>query len=130
MAKRGPKRIEIDWKEFDKLALMQCTLNEVAAWFECSPDTIENRVKEEHGVKFSDYYAEKRNRGKIALRRAQWQAATSGNTSMMIFLGKQYLEQSDKVEQKLSGQVDQKQITETPAEQLQRIKDMLKDDVK
>ena len=38
----------------------------------------------------------KRTGGKIALRRAQFKAATSGNnTALMIWLGKQYLEQTD-----------------------------------
>lgn len=96
MAKRGPKIIQVDWEEFDKLCYMQCTLNEIAAWFECSADTIERRVAEEHGVKFADYYAEKKDKGKISLRRAQFQAATSGNTALMIWLGKQYLGQADK----------------------------------
>lgn len=103
MAKRGPKPIVIDWKEFDKLCYMQCTLNEIAAWFECSPDTIENRCWDEQGVKFSDYYAEKKDKGRISLRRAQYQAAVDGkNTSMMIWLGKQYLGQKDKLESDIS----------------------------
>lgn len=104
MAKRGPKIIQIDWQEFDKLCYMQCTAIEIAAWFNCSVDTIENRVKQEHGVKFSDYYAEKKQAGKISLRRAQFQAATvKGNISMMIWLGKQYLDQKDKQETEITG---------------------------
>ncbi len=99
-AKRGPKPIEIDWDEFDKLCAMQCTLKEIAAWFNCSPDTIENRCKEVQGEKFSDYYEKKSAYGKISLRRKQFQIATEGRGSvpMAIWLGKQYLGQSDKID--------------------------------
>lgn len=104
MAKRGPKIIQVDWQEFDKLCYMQCTATEIAAWFNCSVDTIERRVEESHGVKFAEYFAEKKQHGKISLRRAQFQAATvKGNISMMIWLGKQYLDQRDKQETEITG---------------------------
>lgn len=95
MAKRGPKVIELNWEDFDKLCLIQCTLREIAAWFNCSEDTIERRVKEAHGVKFADYYRQKKGKGLIPLRRRQYEAAMAGNVPLLIWLGKQYLEQSD-----------------------------------
>lgn len=104
MAKPGPKVIQVDWIEFDKLCYMQCTLNEIAAWFECSSDTIERRVEETHGVRFAEYYAEKKDKGRISLRRAQFQAATQkGNTALMIWLGKQYLGQTEKNQTEFIG---------------------------
>lgn len=124
MAKRGPKIIEIDWDEFDKLCYMQCTASEIAAWFECSVDTIERRVQEKHNVKFAEYYAEKKEKGKISLRRAQFQAATvKGNTSLMIWLGKQYLGQSDKLEQK----IEDNKVDKNYDVLLEEIKKMLQD---
>lgn len=97
--KRGPKPVEVNWDEFNKLCHLQCTLQEIAGWFDCSEDTIERRVKETHGVKFADYYRQKASRGKISLRRQQFQLAEKGNATMLIWLGKQYLGQSDKVAQ-------------------------------
>ncbi len=97
-AKRGPKPIEIDWAEFDKLCTLQATLIEIAGWFQCSPDTIERRVEEAHSIKFADYWAQKAAGGKISLRRSQWQLAQKGNATMLIWLGKQYLAQLDKQE--------------------------------
>ena len=47
MAKMGRPRIEIDKEEFEKLCDIQCTLTEIAGWFRCSPDTIENWCKRE-----------------------------------------------------------------------------------
>ena len=93
--KMGRPQIAIDWVQFDKLCGLQCTLREIAAWFNCCEDTIENRVKEERGITFSDYFKEKRERGKVALRRLQWNSAHKGSITMQIFLGKNYLNQSD-----------------------------------
>ena len=96
MAKRGPKVIELNWEDFDKLCEMQCTLREIAAWFHCSEDTIERRVQDDHGMKFAEYYAQKKAKGFVSLRRAQWQAATIEQIpSMLIWLGKQHLDQKD-----------------------------------
>lgn len=90
--------VEINWEEFDKLCALQCTLNEIASWFDCSEDTIERRVKEKWGIKFAEYYAQKRGKGKISLRRKQFETAMAGNVTMLIWLGKQMLNQRDKQE--------------------------------
>ena len=37
--------------------------------------------------------------GRISLRRAQFEKALSGNVVMQIWLGKQHLDQKDKIEQ-------------------------------
>lgn len=94
----GRPKIELDWNEFDKLCQLQCTLREIASWFDCSEDTIERRCQDTHGMKFADYYAQRRGKGKISLRRKQFDVAIAGNVSMLIWLGKQYLGQSDKQE--------------------------------
>jgi hypothetical protein len=98
--KGGRPRLEIDWDEFDKLAILQCTLKEIAAWFKVSEDTIERRVKEKHNKSFAEHLDQRRCPGKTSLRRKQFQVAMSGNVSMLIWLGKQWLGQSDKMEQK------------------------------
>lgn len=98
MRKPGRPRIEIDWEQFDKLCAMQATLVEIASWFNCTIDTIENRCKSDQGMLFSEYWAQKAAKGKISLRRKQLDVAMSGNVSMLIWLGKQYLNQKDKSE--------------------------------
>lgn len=100
MGKPGPKITEIDWVQLDKLCFMQCTASEIASWFDCSVDTIERAVMREHKVKWAEYFDKKRQKGHISLRRKQMQVAESGNVSMLIWLGKQYLGQTEKVEQK------------------------------
>lgn len=97
MAKRGPKGVKIDWVQFDKLCHIQCTLSEIASWFDCSPDTIERAVVREKKMKFAEYFSQKKEKGLISLRRAQWQKATEEkNAVMQIWLGKQYLNQRDR----------------------------------
>lgn len=91
----GRPETKIDWDEFDKLCAMQATQQEIAAWFECTDDTIQNHCKKEKGMGFSDYYAQKRVNGKISLRRTQFQLAQK-NVAMAIWLGKQWLGQSEK----------------------------------
>ncbi len=98
MSKMGRPRIEIDFEELDKLCALQCTQEEIAGWFECSIDTIEARIKERYDMTFPEYFAVKRQGGKISLRRKQYEVAMRGNTTMLIWLGKQYLSQTDKQE--------------------------------
>ena len=75
---------------------MQCTRKEIAGFFECSEDTICRDVQREHGVTFEVYRDEKAEAGRISLRRKQMQVAMGGNVTMLIWLGKQYLGQTDK----------------------------------
>ena len=85
---------QIDQTEFEKLCGLQCPLDEIAGWFLVSEDTVERWCKRTYGRRFADVYAEKRGRGKIALRRAQFELAKR-NATMAIWLGKQYLGQRD-----------------------------------
>lgn len=102
MAKMGRPLKDIDKKTFEKLCALQCTEEEIAGWFNCHIDTICNWCKREYGKTFSEIYKEKRELGKISLRRAQWKLAEK-NASMAIFLGKNYLGQSDRQELDVSG---------------------------
>lgn len=76
----------------------------MCAWFDCDDVTLETHVKAHYGLPFKEVFARKRGKGKVSLRRRQFQAALEGDTSMMIFLGKQYLDQADKKEIKGSWQ--------------------------
>lgn len=93
-------RIKINWDEFDKLCEIQCTQVEIAQWFRCTVDTIENACKREKLMGFSEYYEQKSGVGKISLRRKQFQLALKGDKCMLIWLGKQYLRQAEKIDQR------------------------------
>lgn len=95
--KGGRPKIKINWDQFEKLCGMQCTLDEIADWFRCSDDTIENAVKKHFKKGFSDIFNQKRVAGRVSLRRKQMQVAMEGNVTMLIWLGKQYLGQKDEM---------------------------------
>ena len=97
-------RKEIDQKEFEGLLAIQCTLEEVASYFDyklngCSVDTIERWCKRTFGESFAEVSKRKREYGKISLRRSQFKLAEK-SPAMAIFLGKNYLGQKDVIEQK------------------------------
>ena len=89
------KFIEVDKTQFEKLCEIQCTQIEIAGWFRCLIDTIERWCKRTYKQSFADIFEEKRQVGRISLRRVQFQEALKGNTALLIWLGKQYLGQSD-----------------------------------
>ncbi len=95
------KRIELDWEQMRKLCQIQCTLVEIADWFNCSEDTIERRVKEKYDTTFAEYFKKNGSEGRISLRRKQFEVANKGNVTMLIWLGKQHLGQKDR--QELTG---------------------------
>ena len=97
MAKTGRPKIQIDKRQFEKLCGMQCTLEEIAGFFDCSADTIERFCKREYKQTFADTYKKQSFAGKLTLRRAQFKLAEK-NASMAIWLGKQYLGQKDVIE--------------------------------
>lgn len=94
----GRPRIKIERDQFEKLCGIHCTLTELADFFDCSEDTVERWCKREYGETFAEVYKKKSGRGKMSLRRLQWRSAENGNVTMQIWLGKQWLGQSEKVE--------------------------------
>jgi len=77
-----------DIKIIEALAAEMCSVEEIAAEVGCSKRTLERR--------FGVLLKKGKSRGCVRLRRAQWKAAVGGNITMQIWLGKQYLNQSDK----------------------------------
>ena len=96
MAKIGRPKIELDPDELERLCRLSCTMDEIAAYFGCSVDTIERRMKEDEELK--GIVLRGRAVGKISLRRKQFQILEDTNSaSMAIWLGKQLLGQRDQV---------------------------------
>ena len=92
----GRPQKEIDQRQFEDLCGMQCTLQEIAGWFKCSEDTIERWCKRTYKENFAEAYKKHSAKGKMSLRRAQFRLAEK-SAAMAIFLGKQYLGQTDHV---------------------------------
>ncbi len=92
--KMGRPRKEIDYEQLEKLMGWQCTLEDIADFFNMSEDTVEARCKEHYGETFSEVYKKHSAQGRISLRRYQFNLAKT-NTAMAIWLGKQYLGQKE-----------------------------------
>lgn len=103
--KGGRPRIEINQEHFEKLCGIQCTLDEIAGFFLCSEDTIERWCKKTYKMGFAEVFNQKRSSGRISLRRSQFRLAET-NPTMAIWLGKQYLGQTDKQELAISRNDD------------------------
>jgi hypothetical protein len=101
MARRGTAA-SINLAELEKLASLQCTDEEIAGWFGVSTRTIERRRK---SPVFAETIVRGKARGRISLRRAQFKILEQGNATMAIWLGKQYLGQSDQIDINTNHQV-------------------------
>ncbi len=104
--------IEIDPKEVERLAAIGCKNEEIADWFSCSTDTIENR--------FSGELTKGRAHIRMSLRRWQLDAAKAGNPTMLIWLGKQMLKQSDQIDLQVSQK--ERPLKDVPNEELDTLR--------
>ena len=98
----GRPKINIDWKRFESYCAVQCTLREIADYFNCSEMTIERKVKEHYNCCFVDIFKRKRQAGLMSLRANLFKLSEKqGNVA--IFLAKNWLGMSDKQEIEHSG---------------------------
>jgi IS30 family transposase len=103
-------RKAVDPEKVKQLAALGLSNAEVAAVLEVSPDTIERRFKQEMKAG--------RERRNASLRRKQFEVAMTGNATMLIWLGKQHLEQKDKLEHVVDAAVE---VTDVRAKLAQRL---------
>lgn len=99
----GRPRAVIDWQVFDGLCRIQCTEEEIAAFFGVASKTIRRAVKREKRAEFEAYAAERRAAGNVSLRRSMWQKALKGDNVMCIFLAKQHLGMKDRQAHEVTG---------------------------
>ena len=91
MKKRGRPKKQIDYETVEKLASIHCTQEEIASFLGVSTKTLQRDEE------FCRIYKKGMDEGRMSLRRTQFKLAER-NPAMAIFLGKQYLGQTDKVE--------------------------------
>jgi hypothetical protein len=93
-------KAKIDQGEMEKLYLMQCTDEEVAAFFGVSTRTIERRSKTKQ---FQEARERGKAKGRISVRRHLFHLAQSGNVAAAIFLAKNLLGYKDILSNEHSG---------------------------
>lgn len=96
-----PKAI-IDWNMVGKMLEAGCTAEGIAATIGIDRDTLYIRCRTDHNQDFSAFAQEKRAKGDELLRQKQMQVAMRGDKTMLIWLGKQRLGQSEQVAQEIT----------------------------
>jgi len=119
---------QIDLVELEKLCGMQCTDEEIAAFFGVSTRTIERRRKVES---FREIMDQGRAKGRVSVRRALFKLAAQGNVASAIFLSKNLLGYRDVVNtehtglaggpNQIEGRPDLSQLTDEELQQLRAI---------
>lgn len=94
----GHPGYEIDWNKVDYLLEAGCLGTQIAASLGISADTLYNHCMREKGVNFSAYLKEKRAKGDSSLHLKQYEMAMDGNTTMLLWLGKNRLNQKENPE--------------------------------
>ena len=96
----GPGRPEakIDWKIVDDMLMKGSFATEIAAKLGIHHDTLYKRCVVDQKIEFSAYRQEKTSIGDYSIRQKQFEVAViDGNTTMLIWLGKQRLGQTDTI---------------------------------
>jgi hypothetical protein len=94
--KVGRPKTEIDLEVLEELAHDGCVNAEIAAFFGITERALEIRFAKEKELR--DAKLRGLLKGNVSLRRAQMAAALRFDKTMMVWLGKQRLGQTDKIE--------------------------------
>ncbi len=94
------RKLKIDLSEMEKLYQMQCTDQEVAAFFGVSKKTIERRRKV---PRYGEVMDAAKAKGRISVRRNLFRLAANGNIAASIFLAKNLIGYRDVVANEHSG---------------------------
>lgn len=103
----GRKRIPIDSAQVEKLATIHCTQDEIAGFFDIARENFNRRVngQDAEGETLRMAMERGRAKGRASLRRKQYEQAVAGNSTMLIWLGKNILGQKDVVVTEHAGEM-------------------------
>lgn len=102
MAKMGRPATEsakIDKAELEKLQRIYLSEQEVADWFDVTVKTLRRFIRKNYDSTFGQFREKGFVRTRAGIKRVQIEKALRGDNTMLIWCGKQYLGQSEKVEQ-------------------------------
>lgn len=104
MAKKMGRPNELDEKidsgELEKLLRLYPTLDDVCDWFDVSERGLQRYIKRHYNSTFDDIRNKMWVKTKTAIKRVQIDKALKGDNTMLIWVGKNMLGQSDNVEVK------------------------------
>lgn len=92
---KGRPPFKLDWTKIDILLQSGCSGREIAANLDIQPNTLYDHCLTDKGISFTDYSMQKCAKGDSILRKVQYDKALGGDNSMLIWLGKNRLKQSE-----------------------------------
>lgn len=96
--KIGRPHKEINWDKLDAALQFGARMIDICGICDISENTVVKAIKEKHEVSFSEYRDLKMSTMRARLLQKQFDVAMAGNVTMLIWLGKQHLDQKDKSE--------------------------------
>ena len=99
--------ITIDWDLVDSLLEAGNDGIRVAANLGMHPDTFYRRCKDDLGIGFADYLAQKKAKGVSKIIAKQYEVAMSGHPTMLVWVGKQMCGQRDETRLSHTGNISQ-----------------------
>jgi hypothetical protein len=123
-------KAKLDLVELERLCGMQCTDEEIAAFFGVSTRTIERRRRVQ---RFREVMEQAKAKGRVSVRRNLFRLASGGNVAAAIFLAKNLLGYRDVLSNEHSGpgggpiaidtRLDLSRLSDEEFEQLQALSD-------
>jgi hypothetical protein len=98
MAIMGAPKKEFDWEQFDLLCSFPevVTQSDISSVMKVSVDTCADKIRAAHNMTFSEYRTQKQGGFRSRLLKAQYEVAIKKqNVAMLIWLGKNYLNQRE-----------------------------------
>lgn len=123
--KLGRPEITLDWKKIDDLLICGCSGRQIAGHIGINPNTLYERCVKDNGITFTDYSQQFYAKGESLLVAQQFLKAigktTEGDNTMLIWLGKQRLDQKENKDnvnnqQKVVFEVNYKNDNNNPVE--------------
>src|ERR1051326_3095048 len=91
----GRPVIQIDEGKLEGMVIYGATCAECAEIMGISVDTITRFIERKHGITYAEWSKQKKGQIKFRLRQKQIDLALNGSIPMLIWLGKQLLDQKD-----------------------------------
>lgn len=119
----GKPRIEIDETHLKGICRLKPTLRDVAAFFDCSEDTIERRCKALGALSFADFRDKNMVQTRFNLIRTAIRKAENGDNTMLIFCLKNLCGWVDRYENKQIEGTDPKALVAEARELIRTIEE-------
>ena len=99
-------KIELNYDKLDALLQFKVTLLFCADYLGVSRDAIIRRLKEDHGMTFTEYATLKREHTATKLQQKAIEMALGGNATLMIFALKNLAKWSDKIDETTTSKIE------------------------